>query len=177
MMKYREDVWGKFWNAKGDTREQLSGVLDALRPLALGSLGGLEPLEPGDLQRAARLFREDTAVGVDQWPPRMLVSLPPDAVKSYTHLLNSCESRLMWPTQILLGIIALLPKSAESERPVCKCPSLCRVHCKARGSHVEDWTLALVNHWDTAVRGSSALQAALNRSLGHEMARYLGMCS
>eukprot|EP00959_Pyramimonas_sp_CCMP1952_P025383 532485-Pyramimonas_sp.AAC.1 len=79
----------------------------------------------------------------------------------------------MWSTQILLGIIALLPKSAESERLVRKRPSLHRVYCKARGSHIEDWSLAQVNHWDTAIRGSSALQATLNRELGHEMARYL----
>eukprot|EP00959_Pyramimonas_sp_CCMP1952_P215606 4510241-Pyramimonas_sp.AAC.1 len=75
----------------------------------------------------------------------------------------------------MLGIIALLPKPAESERPVCKCLILYRVHCKVRGSHIEDWSLAQVNHWDTAVRGSSALQDALNRELGHEMARYLGL--
>eukprot|EP00959_Pyramimonas_sp_CCMP1952_P011118 232919-Pyramimonas_sp.AAC.1 len=110
-------------------------------------------------------------------PHRLLVSLPSEAVRAYTHLLNSCERRLMWPTQSMAGILALLPKSAESERPVCKCPTLYRVYCKARGSYVEEWLLAQVNHWDAAIRVSSALQAALRRELGHEMARYLGLCS
>eukprot|EP00959_Pyramimonas_sp_CCMP1952_P130832 2735657-Pyramimonas_sp.AAC.1 len=49
----------------------------------------------------------------------MLVSLPSEAVRACTRLLNRCERRPMWPTQIRLGIIARLPKSAESERPVC----------------------------------------------------------
>eukprot|EP00959_Pyramimonas_sp_CCMP1952_P408327 8557738-Pyramimonas_sp.AAC.1 len=71
MMKYRGDFRGKFWKAKGGQQEQL------LRPRAWEALEDLEPLGPGGIQRAARLFREGSAVGVDQWPPRLLVSLPP----------------------------------------------------------------------------------------------------
>eukprot|EP00959_Pyramimonas_sp_CCMP1952_P201397 4211679-Pyramimonas_sp.AAC.1 len=97
-------------------------------------------------------------------------------MRGVAHLLNECERRLMWPTQVTVGIVALLPKSAESDRPVCKCPTLYRVYCKARGSYTENWTLAQVNHWGTAIQRPSALQAALHRELGHEMARCLGLC-
>eukprot|EP00959_Pyramimonas_sp_CCMP1952_P427419 8951681-Pyramimonas_sp.AAC.1 len=64
-----------------------------------------------------------------------------------------------------MGIIALLPKAADAERPVCECPSLHRIYCRARGRGIDEWSRERENFWGTAVRGSSALQAALLREI------------
>ena len=177
MMQHRFEFWSRVWDSP-DTRASLSGVLDALRPLALSfAAEQLEPLTVGDLLGGARCFSSDTAVGVDHWAPRSLLDLPRDAVMGYTRLLNQCEQQMMWPTQILLSVIALLPKSVDCDRPICKCPTLYRVYCKSRNHDMEKWSQDRCNFWDTAVRGSSALQAALLRELGHEVARMLGYCS
>eukprot|EP00959_Pyramimonas_sp_CCMP1952_P212103 4438628-Pyramimonas_sp.AAC.1 len=71
----------------------------------------------------------------------------------------------MWPTQTLLSVIALLPKSVDCDRPICKCPTLHRVYCKARNHHLDEWTADRSNFWDTAMKGSSALQAAMLREV------------
>eukprot|EP00959_Pyramimonas_sp_CCMP1952_P359981 7537573-Pyramimonas_sp.AAC.1 len=83
----------------------------------------------------------------------------------------------MWPAQTFSSIIALTPKSVECDRPICKCPTVHRIYCKARNHHLDDWTAERQIFWDTAMRGASALQAALLRGVGHEVARSQGMCS
>ena len=42
---------------------------------------------------------------------------------------------------------------------------------------MEQWSSERFNFWDTAIRGSSALQAALYREVGHVMASYMDQCS
>eukprot|EP00959_Pyramimonas_sp_CCMP1952_P172689 3608367-Pyramimonas_sp.AAC.1 len=91
--------------------------------------------------------------------------------------LSQCERCIMWPTQTMLGIISLLPKAKDAERPVCKCAALHRVYCKARGRDVDSWTTERAAFWDAAIRGSSALVAALLREVGHEVASYMDMQS
>eukprot|EP00959_Pyramimonas_sp_CCMP1952_P219214 4583497-Pyramimonas_sp.AAC.1 len=84
---------------------------------------------------------------------------------------------MMWPSQVFLGIIALLPKSLVDERPVCKCPTLCRVYCKIRGVFLDEWSRGHREFWGDAVKGSSALQAALRREICHEVAMFEGQKS
>jgi hypothetical protein len=40
-----------------------------------------------------------------------------------------------------------------------------------------EWETGATGFWDTAVAGSSALQAALQRELRHEIASELGVCT
>eukprot|EP00959_Pyramimonas_sp_CCMP1952_P279566 5845313-Pyramimonas_sp.AAC.1 len=100
---------------------------------------------------------------MDCWAPRLLGSLPRAAVGVYADLLNQCESLMMRPTQVMLGLVALLPKAADAERPVCMFPTLHQIYCKASGRDIDDWNVQRPNFWDTAIRGPSALQAALLR--------------
>eukprot|EP00959_Pyramimonas_sp_CCMP1952_P434777 9103895-Pyramimonas_sp.AAC.1 len=58
----------------------------------------------------------------------------PGALEALVRLCKSCEEALMWPEQTLLRVIALLPKSKTDERPVCQCPTRCRVYTKIRGA-------------------------------------------
>eukprot|EP00959_Pyramimonas_sp_CCMP1952_P454124 9469403-Pyramimonas_sp.AAC.1 len=66
--------------------------------------------------------------------------------------------------------MAMLPMSICDERAIVKCPSIYRIYCKARGFDIDDWNKAHIDFWDSAVKGSSALKAALFRELAHEVA-------
>eukprot|EP00959_Pyramimonas_sp_CCMP1952_P425930 8921502-Pyramimonas_sp.AAC.1 len=66
--------------------------------------------------------------------------------------------------------MALLPKSVQDERAVSKCSTLYRMYARMRGDQIHEWTVAHTDFWDSAVRNSSALQAALLRELCHEVA-------
>eukprot|EP00959_Pyramimonas_sp_CCMP1952_P406876 8527653-Pyramimonas_sp.AAC.1 len=66
--------------------------------------------------------------------------------------------------------MAMLPKSICDERAIVKCPSIYRIFCKARGFDIDDWNKAHIDFWDSAVKGSAALKAALFRALAHEVA-------
>eukprot|EP00959_Pyramimonas_sp_CCMP1952_P388943 8149420-Pyramimonas_sp.AAC.1 len=83
-------------------------------------------MEVSDVHRASRCFSATTVVGVDHWHPRSILDLPKGAVLGFTALLNQCEQGLMWPTRTFLSVIALLPKSVDCHRPMCKCPTLYR---------------------------------------------------
>ena len=112
----------------------------------------------------------------DCWAPRLLASLPLLLLGVYADLLSQREHGMTWPTQILLGIVALLQKAADVERLARKCPRLFRAHCKARRD-IDDWNEQRYDFWDTAMRGSSALQAALFREVGREVVKYLDLKS
>ena len=48
-------------------------------------------------------------------------------------------------------------------------PLVPKAWSKARATLTSEWSASLSAHWDTAIRGSSALRAALVRSLMDEV--------
>eukprot|EP00959_Pyramimonas_sp_CCMP1952_P387521 8121183-Pyramimonas_sp.AAC.1 len=53
--------------------------------------GPLDPLTPGEVSRAARLFMVGAAVGIDCWTPRPSASLPGSAAGARGDLRSQCE--------------------------------------------------------------------------------------
>ena len=52
-------------------------------------------------------------------------------------------------------------------------PLLYRLWCRAWGHEADDWCSARAGFWDTAVRGSSALRAGIQRMLMNETNQWL----
>eukprot|EP00959_Pyramimonas_sp_CCMP1952_P333243 6977965-Pyramimonas_sp.AAC.1 len=69
-----------------------------------------------DLVQACHCFSSPTALGVDQWPPREWLTLPGNSLDGVVQIFNRVEHELMFPTQCLLNIMAMLSKSANDER-------------------------------------------------------------
>ena len=64
-------------------------------------------------------------------------------------------------------------KSEVDERPIAVAPLLYRLWCRARGHEADDWCSARAGFWDTAVRGSSAQRAGIQRMLMNETNQWL----
>ena len=109
--------------------------------------------------------------------PIELQRLPGPAKQELIQLLHAIEEHCLWPQQIFMVIASILPKPKGGDRILGLLPHLVRLWSRLRSQHTADWSEALCEHWVTAVRGSSALQAALIRSCMDESCRELGIAS
>ena len=66
-----------------------------------------------------------------------------------------------------------LSTSEVDERPKAVSPLLYRLWCRARRHEADDWCSARAGFWDTAVRGSSAPRAGIQRMLMNETSQWL----
>ena len=104
-------------------------------------------------------------MGADRWRAQDLVNFPQQAFSALGGFLETCERELAWPPQRLAIFTSLLPKSEVDERPIAVAALLYRLWCRARGHEADHWCSARAGFWDTAVRGSSALRAGIQRML------------
>ena len=72
--------------------------------------------------------------------------------------------------QTLVVLIGLMPKPAGGERPIALTPMLYRLVMRLNKSSIAEWDEEKEGYWDTAMRGSSCLRAALARALRMEVA-------
>ena len=83
---------------------------------------------------------------------------------------------MLWPVQLLLTIGALLPKPGKNDdRIIGLLPLQVKLWGKIRGVLTDSWSEGLEAFWDSAIKGSSALRAALVRSLLNETAYNMGI--
>ena len=109
-----------------------------------------------------------TAQGADWWASADLKHLPREAYADLAKLCMACEESCTWPTQLLITIMAMLPKDSGGHRCVGLFPMLIRVYAKVRKHVVTSFDKGKQLHFDKAVAGSSALRAALARRFMEE---------
>ncbi len=83
--------------------------------------------------------------------------------------LNEAESNLTMAMQILLNAVSLLGKSHTDDRPTAVAALLYAVYSTIRKCHTTDWDLKHAAFWDSAIKGSSPLRAAILRRLTAEL--------
>ena len=81
------------------------------------------------------------------------------------------------PMQLLMVLIGLMPKESGGERPVALTAMLYRLVMKLNKSNITQWDADKAEFWDTALKGSSCLRAALCRALKVEVATAQGFAS
>ena len=135
------------------------------------------PLTPQELLVALKSMAPNKAQGVDMLSPPDLQRLPPAAFEELASLLNQCEAAMAWPAQLMYVVGALLPKPDNGDRVVGLLPLHVKLWSRARASITDEWSDKLEEFWDTAIQGSSALRAALIRSLLDESALALGFAT
>jgi len=69
----------------------------------------------------------------------------------------------------------MAPKPAGGERILGMLPTIPKTWSKLRASITDQWSRSLGEFWDTAIKGSSALRAALMRALLDESAAAFGI--
>ena len=102
------------------------------------------------------------------------MGLPGAAKRGLLELLASITRIGCLPAQAMLVIIALLLKPNGGDRPIALAPFVFRIWTALFVPVIEQWDPSFIEHWDTAVKGSSALRAALARLVKDEIAQHYG---
>ena len=110
-----------------------------------------------------------TGLGADLWVLRLWAELPDAALKTLIGLTYLVQQGIL-PMQTLVVLIGLMPKPAGGERPIALTPMLYRLVMRLNKSSIAEWDEEKAGFWDTAIRGSSCLRAALARALRMEVA-------
>ena len=165
----RKQFWGTLW---GDQPGGCSIQFEALKQLARAQAETLKPITVKYLKSILKRT-PDKAAGLDGISYGMLRALPDKALETLADLYTQAELTAVWPKQVTLNQIALLPKNSESERPIALTGVCYRLWCFARQQLVKDWVNELCPWaiWDKAVPGYSCLDVALGRLARSEVAR------
>ena len=110
-------------------------------------------------------------------PPRCFKDLPTSGRARLAELTRKYETELRIPWQTILSITCLIKKPGRSrtgDRPITKISCFIRGWLRSRKDVTADWCDRRAGHWDNAIRGFSALRAALCRAMRDEAARWGG---
>ena len=104
----------------------------------------LPQLEPDHLRKAAATMGDATAAGADQWSPKELKRLPPEAWTQLAEILERVELDATWPQQMQRIWLAILAKTSlagkpDKIRPIAILPSCYRLWAKARFQQIRPW--------------------------------------
>ena len=75
-------------------------------------------------RKATKEYPDSKAKGIDAWSTKFLHSLPDELAAGFVETLNSTQGCMCWPLQLLLNLLALIPKQQGGERPIAKTPTL-----------------------------------------------------
>ena len=131
-------------------------------------------ITPEIIKQVIKKLNKSTAVGIDQWSPAVWRDISPEAVEELAKLLNHVEQKVAWPAHIYHNLIVLMGKPAGGTRPIALMPMIYRLWTKIRREQIDSWEQAWAGPWDAAVKGSSALRAAILGMLQDEVAVYRG---
>ncbi|CAK0817692.1 unnamed protein product, partial [Prorocentrum cordatum] len=147
VMLAKSTTWQKVWTAPADRTKAMPVALASLRVLAAQET--IEPIAVDGLNAATGKLGPRKAQGVDRLSPLDVERLPDCAKEQFLAVLHQAEAHCMWPPQLngTLGAV---------------------------GDRVLG-LLPMPDHWDTAIKGSSALRAALYRATLDETAQGMGI--
>jgi len=157
--EYWAKMWDKVWGTRDHALPQLYASL--IQCIQDSCASSLDPLDAQDVHAAIKLINSNTALGVDFLDIAWLKRLPIEACADIADILNEVEVSGAWPIQTLTNIIVLMGKPTGGVRPIALMPIIYRIWCRARRHTLIDWETHTQGHWDAAVRGNSALRAAL----------------
>ena len=162
-------MWETVWSRDQAEYDQLMMIMQALIAEANGS-EGLPPITPELVKEGAKKIKSDAALGCDLFDVWMLKSVDGWVLENWAMLLNNVEKAMTWPMHILLNIVVLMGKPAGGVRPIALMPMLYRLWTKIRKPFLAEWEEINRGPWDAAVKGSSALRAAILSLFSDEVA-------
>ena len=167
--------WAKRWvRQQGDqeARRALDAAVRAHRDMDSDSRSVATAEGVG---RALRRTKGAAGLGGDWVGADTLKRCPDAAIEALADQYSSWLRLGILPVQLMYNIIKLLCKKDGSDRPISLMPMTIRVLFKALRGTTDEWLDGRQRHWDWAVRGSSALRAALAHKLMDELAAIEGM--
>ena len=149
------------------------GILNEAKSIA-AKAEIMEDINVKSVRDAATHYPDKKAKGVDSWSTAFLRVLPDEMLQGFADSLNASQLNLVWPIQLLLNLVSLLPKQQGGERPIAKTPILYRLWNVIRAGGVKCWSNNVVGDFDFAASGRSALFSGASRCLANELATLSG---
>ncbi|CAK0909574.1 unnamed protein product [Prorocentrum cordatum] len=174
IMSENAKEWESIWTDPVDERKHTIEQLECARRRAL--MGDLDPIDMDMLNDALRATSASKAKGLDQLSPTDIDRLPTVAKAEQLDIIAECKRHLAWPRQISATKCAIVPKPvpARGDRVLGMLPLPVKLWSRARGDVCSMWSAGLSDHWDTAVKSSSALRAGLLRAVLDEAGIEIG---
>jgi hypothetical protein len=169
---HRAQEWARVWSLPAG-RLAPSGWEAELREQV--SQRPLEPMHEAEVWEVVKSAPKKTAPGADGWIPYEWKGLGPEPCHDLCQLFLKAEKDLMWPTSTTQVVMALLPKPGGGERTIGLTSGFYRLYMRIRKPGIARWQDEHVGHWDHAVRGSSALRAAIIREFRNDLAKWAGV--
>ena len=168
-MDAKADIWRSKWDVPLDRAgSNFHAFTYAMQRVAAAArYEGIERWSVADV-RAVCMKMAKKAFSVDQLGARDILVLPDNAIRELLDLFFEIVRCGTIPWQWMTVIIALLPKNASSDRAIGLCFSLLRILTALYAGDTRCWLGERSEVWDTAVRGSSALRAAMLRAFRDE---------
>ena len=125
---------------------------------------------PKAIRRACATFPVRTAIGSDDISFDDVATLPDAALKQLALIMQDAVANVSLPAQALFNVMAALGKKVGGCRVVAIMSTFYRLLMRVIGDDITQWDAATAGHWDSAVKGASALKAHLARALEVELA-------
>ena len=159
--------WKNYWDDPDANTATLNAAMTQLREKAFNDDMKLSNFGAEEVGGVIVIMKK-RGLGVDRWSPQEWKSLPSQAIGELTCILKIIEARVAMPEQVLLNTITLIPKPAGGDRPICLASLIYVLWAMLRSIDFRTWDEGRIRHWDTAIKGSSSLRAALSRRLCDE---------
>ena len=126
------------------------------------------------LRRAARSFKDSTAIGVDGIPPKVVATLSDELLHVVAELVNRVEEVGAWPQSYATAVLHLIPKPSGGRRPIGLLPTLVRLWERARRDAVRIWRSREGMPFSWAGKGKGSESAVWQQSVRAEAAVHRG---
>ena len=158
VMDIKGTRWASLWHeTDAEERKKLKEDIEEIRTLARAQENETGAITGEMVSNASYHLKNSRGLGTDRWQPLEWQEMPKKAAEALASILNQMEEKVTVPIQIMLNIIALIPKPQGGDRPICLASLLYVLYTAIRGDHMKDWDQGRVAHWDDAVKSSSAL--------------------
>ena len=156
----------------GTKRPEINQNLRDFRKHAISQIGSSQRT-PSNYKNTIHSYKKDT-IGGDSWKISTLKEMPDIVISNLADVDKASYEKVVQPHQSLLSLNSVLGKPAGGIRTICKTGKL-YIISNIVSTKVATWEKSIAQSCkhDTAMRGSSALDAALHRGLIAEVAFWL----
>jgi len=162
------------WQRDHDLLEDLQVLVRELFEDASIEAMSFENPTKDDINGAFHGIKNGRAGGSDFIRKQDVTRLPNEGLEELGEIMGQTVRELALPSPMLLNCIALAPKPKGGERPITVTSIIYGVLIRLFSGTLMEWTEHHKGFWDDAVKGSSALTAALCRSAEAEIAQLQG---
>ncbi len=168
-----KEEWDKTW-------QRLRGVAAAPwrgERASIEEWAQLPPPSVGEMRVAARRFHQFTGVGADLFRPHWFAWLSDQLLQVVAQLMVAVEGAGVWPGQVLVVLVHLIPKEGGGRRPIGLMASVVRWWERVRAPLIQKWRSENARPFNWAGPGRNAERAVWEQSLLDEAALARGWAS